>query len=190
MRYLEVTLCLNAELPFNLAARHEHETVRARAHDESPAVQAINATGGVPVQFHLNNKTVDQTVYNVTHSLVGTSFVNGDNYYVTVEASNTAGSTNVTATQTTVSLLLQFASFEDLPSHHTTNELARLLCNLNTPSHTPPLVARATQGQKPMCTLRVIPCRMLHHDDLAHGVVGLAGRHSLQAAVQIESCHL
>jgi len=96
----------------------------ACAHDESLAVQAIIATGGVPVQFHLNNKTVDQTVYNVTHSLVGTSFVNGNNYYVTVEASNTAGSTNVTASQTTVRLFLHFALLDKRSTAPPTNKTA------------------------------------------------------------------
>ena len=53
------------------------------------------------MQFNINNGTVSQTLYKVTYTLNGTNFVNGDKYYVTVEARNTAGSTNVTATATT-----------------------------------------------------------------------------------------
>ena len=56
------------------------------------------------MKLNVNNATIDQTGYKVTHSLVGTSFVNGDEYYVTVEAANTAGSTNLTASPTTVRL--------------------------------------------------------------------------------------
>ena len=66
--------------------------------------QAINTSvGGVPIEVPLsNNVTVNQTLYTVQHTLNGTSFVNSDSYYVTVEARDTAGSTNVTANRTTV----------------------------------------------------------------------------------------
>ena len=50
------------------------------------------------------NTTVNQTQYIVQHTLNGTSFVTGDAYYVTVEGTNTAGSTNVTSNSTTVCL--------------------------------------------------------------------------------------
>ncbi len=59
---------------------------------------------GVPIELQLNNATIKQTQYTIQHNLTGTSFVNNDSYYVTVQARNTAGSTNVTANSTTVCL--------------------------------------------------------------------------------------
>ena len=57
----------------------------------------------MPIEVALSqNTTVNQTLYTVQHILNGTSFVDNDNYYVTVEAYNTAGSANQTANSTTV----------------------------------------------------------------------------------------